>query len=205
MSDDYLAWRGSRIDYTEYYDILYGLKSLGATRGDRIYELCAGSGGLIAFLRSKGYANVSGCDIRSRGIVEYCDLEKGLPENVEADYFVFQHCLEHISQESAKKVLSSAVRRSKGVVGILPGHMVGDPTHVVNHYHLEDVIDLAVSSGAEYVYVGLDMASYVHPESRDWIIILSHKPFRVRRPLWFIMVWRFMRFILGVMTRWIHR
>ena len=198
MGDAYLSWRESRIDRTEYLDILYALKSLGAEKDDPVFELCAGGGGLIRYLRGKGYRHVSGCDIRGDGkTVLTCDLNKGLPGYAAAKYYVFQHCLEHLEQVAAKNILRECMRRGEGVVGILPGHMVGDPTHVVNHYHLEDVVDLALSSGAEYVLVTLDMASYVHPESRDWLIVLSHRPFRLRRPWWFALMLRFARHMLG--------
>ncbi len=202
MRDNYLSWRRSMIDRTEYYDILYGLKSLGAGRDDPVFELCAGSGGLIHFLRVKGYRHVSGCDIRGDGeVVRICDLNKGLPDYAVAKYYVFQHCLEHLDQEAAKNILRECMRRGEGVVGILPSHMVDDPTHVVNHYHSKEAVDLALSSGAEYMIVTLDMASYVHPESMDWLIVLSHHPFRLRRPWWFVLAHRFMRHMLGVMAQ----
>ncbi len=202
MQNDYLSWREGLIDRTEYLDILYALKSIGAGRDDPVFELCAGAGGLIRFLRGKGYRRVSGCDIRGDGgAVLTCDLNKGLPGYAVAKYYVFQHCLEHLDQEAAENILRECMRRGEGVVGILPGHMVGDPTHVVNHYHYEEVMKLARASKAEYVVVVPDMASYVHPESRDWLLVLSHHPFKLKRPWWFVLAHRFMRRMLGAATR----
>ncbi|NPA98568.1 MAG: hypothetical protein GXO43_04230 [Crenarchaeota archaeon] len=200
--DNYLSWREHQVDKTEYYDILYALYSLGADEYDPIHELCAGNGGLMRFLYRHGFHSIGGCDIRGDGeIIDVCDLNKGLPDNIRAKYFVFQHCLEHLDQEAAKKLLRQCMERGEAVIGILPGHHTRDPTHVVNHYDLEQVVDLVLASNAPYILVTLDMASYVHPENRDWLVIMSRKPFKLKRPWWFRIGYRFMRHMLGRLVR----
>jgi len=58
--DNYLKTRRKAIDVSEWYDILWALRGLGAKPRDFIVELGAGEGFLLDFLKMKGLNMSSG-------------------------------------------------------------------------------------------------------------------------------------------------
>ena len=188
-SEDYFQARESAVDTSEYVDILVGLRAVGVGPYDVVMEVGAGTGGLIKFLHSRGFTNVFGCDpyTRAPGIM-YCRLPDEVPP---ADVYVFQHVLEHVGDiEGSVKALS----RAWAVVGVLPGHLNEDETHVVNffHHHLDGTVkglfgEVRIMSidtvrqlfnkyGYPHVVVTPDTHSYFAPWDNDWLLIASKKP-----------------------------
>jgi len=56
---DYVRKRLRGIDFTEYIDIVYGLKCIGARKGDTILELGSGYGLLVRYpIMNMMYSNV---------------------------------------------------------------------------------------------------------------------------------------------------
>ena len=173
----YFEKRRMQIDRMEWYDIHWGLKAAGARKGDFIVDLGAGGGYLVDFLRARGF-RVIGLDLVGDGEkVHRCDLEVEDPPL--ADYYVFQHFLEHIRQERALELLSKCYRQGKAVVGILPGHWSDDETHVINHY--PDILKIVEHVKPACYCIRPDTLSYVSPRSRDWLLILSKKT--IRKPV----------------------
>ena len=84
--------------------------------------------------------------------------------------------------------------KARAVVGILPGHLVGDETHVINHFHhhLDGIIkglfgEVRVVSietlrrlfnryGYPHVVIAPDSHSYSAPWDLDWLLIASKAP-----------------------------
>lgn len=180
----YILKRQQEIDYTEYVDILFGLKALKVELNDKIIELGAGSGGLIKFLKAQGYRNVIGIDLLySSQDVMLWDLEKNMPPK--ADAYVFQHVLEHLDQNRAKELLKYCYEVAGKVVGILPAHYVEDPTHMVNHYTKRDIYDLIDYVQPKFFVLTPDMWSYVVPDDLDYLLIMGEDYIRKFRPHWF--------------------
>ena len=176
IDSSYLEHRRSEIDYTEYMDIYINLVRNGASKSDRIVEWCSGEGGLIDYLKLKGYRNVIGCDILARDIgrgdVVFCDLNRDNPPR--GDVVVFQHCIEHLDQGRVVELLRWSLDNYRFVIGVVPGHHSDDPTHVVNHYEYADVVNIVKKVGARFYDVAPDSASYIHPENTDYIVVLSN-------------------------------
>lgn len=186
----YLDRRDAEIDRSEWVDIEYGIRAVvGEFAGYRVVELCAGKGYLIEYLRSKYPGNqYVGVDLEGCRYSEHVvcmDLNKQYPPS--GDIYVFQHCIEHLDQNRVIDLLRYCLKHGLAVVGVAPGHRVGDLTHVVNHYHYEDLIKLVRKTGAKHFFIRPDLLSYVSPKDRDWLIILSNKPVDPRKtyPLFF--------------------
>ena len=178
--DNYLKTRRKAIDVSEWYDILWALRGLGAKPRDFIVELGAGEGFLLDFLKMKGYKNVVGIDIRGDGKkVIRMDLERNYPP--QADYYIFQHFIEHINQKRAIGLLKYCYSKGKAIIGILPGHFVNDESHIINHYEYEDVLSLVAKISPKFYVIRPDIASFANPAVRDWLLILSKKRISARQ------------------------
>lgn len=193
---EYLEWRRGTVDPTEWLDVYWALRALGIPRDAYIVDLGAGEGFLVRFLRGRGYWKTVGFDVAVENeYVRRMDLTRELPHD--PDVCVFQHFLEHIPQDRALAILAYCLTRGYAVVGILPGHHVNDPTHVVNHYEYEDVVSMMerlqdLMHGARVEYrVEPDTVSFLNPRARDWVLAASTahpgipplKPLRVRLAL----------------------
>jgi len=183
----YLRWRQKMVDISEYVDIEWALRSLRVGPDDLIVELGAGSGGLIDYLRRKGWNRILGVDLfnSSKDIVKM-DLRHSNPPP--ADAYIFQHFLERIPQRRARELLKYCYDSAKkGVAGILPAHYVLDPTHVINHYTLKEVRELIDYVQPKFYVLAADMWSHVMPIDLDYLLIMSKKRihrFRPRRFNW---------------------
>jgi hypothetical protein len=177
--EKYFEKRRGNVDRSEWLDIYWALRALGVPRDAIIVDLGAGEGGLVRYLRRKGYRNTIGFDVAVENeYVKRMDLTRETPRGF--DVCVFQHFLEHIPQERAVELLAHCVSEGVAAVGIVPGHFSDDPTHIVNHYEYEEALDLArraaARAGGAY-RVEPDTLSYLSPEARDWIIALArHLP-----------------------------
>ena len=187
----YLKRREFEVDKSEWIDIYHILKANRISRDAKIVDLGAGSGGLIRFLRSKGFKHVYGVDLLYHDeYVIQLDLEKSWPP--EADVYVFQHFLEHIDQDRARELLKHCYDVSYFIIGILPGHYSRDPTHVVNHYDLGSIYEFVDYIQPRNFYVTVDTLSYINPLFRDFILIISKNKINIRfRPLSFKLLHRF--------------
>ena len=187
----YFQARESTVDRSEFMDVLLGLRAVGAGRDELIIDVGGGTGELARFLRSHGY-NAMACDPFSNAPgVEYCRLPDEVPP---ASIYVFQHVLEHVSDiEGSIKALS----RARAVVGILPGHLSEDETHVINHFHhhLDGVVKgifgevrvMSIETLRQlfnryfpHVVITPDTHSYLAPWDNDWLLIASKKPINTR-------------------------
>lgn len=177
-ADDYLSKRRNQIDKTEWLDILFGLKSVGARKDEIIVELGAGEGFLLDFLRKKGFQNVIGVDLRGDGRrVIRTDLEKEYPPK--GNIYVFQHVIEHLNQERVVDLLRYCLSVGRAIVGIVPAHLSDDETHVVNHYEFEEIEALIKRINPKHYLIKPDLMSYANPIARDWLIVLSKEPIRL--------------------------
>lgn len=173
----YLDHRDDEIDTTEWIDIYTALKALNPKRNEVIVELCAGKGYLMHFLSRKLGNEVVGVDLEGckyNNKVICMDLSKEDPPI--GDIYVFQHCIEHIPQLRARNILKQALTHGRAVIGILPGHKVDDPTHIVNHYHLDDIMDIVRYVNPPYFIVRPDIRSYAYPASLDYLLVMSKTP-----------------------------
>ncbi len=180
--EEYFAKRD--VDYSEWLDIELGLRAGGARKSDRIVEIGAGTGGLFAWLRQRGW-RVYPCDPYAPKMPG-CALPYDIPP---ADVYIFQHVLEHVEDvERSVEMLSKA----EIVVGILPGHLSDDPTHVYNFFTLQkfEVAEGAfgrvrvypIEKLAEqfrragfYVAYAPDMRSLYAPWDLDWLFVASKR------------------------------
>ena len=180
--EEYFKKRRVEVDRTEWLDIYWALKALGIPRDAYIVDLGAGEGGLVKFLRSRGYHKAVGFDVAVENeYVRKMDLTRDLPH--QPDVCVFQHFLEHIPQERAVGILAYCLTEGYAAVGILPGHYSDDPMHVVNHYEYEELDTLArrVADAIHTTRVAYriepDTVSYLTPKARDWILAMAkHLP-----------------------------
>lgn len=184
ITHPYLRKRVLEVDKTEWIDIHYGLKATNVKYNDKILDLGAGSGGLIRYLREKGYKHVYGVDLLySDEYVMQMDLTREDPP--EADAYIFQHFLEHIPQDRALELLKYCYEGAGRVIGILPGHYSEDETHVVNHYTKRMIMDMIDVIQPKFYVLTPDLWSYLDPSSLDYLLILSRYGIRRFRPLGF--------------------
>ena len=179
---NYLDRRDLEIDLSEWIDIYYSIKALGVGYNDKIVELCAGKGYLIQYLKEKGYKEVIGVDLEGckySNDVICIDLNKEYPP--EGDVYIFQHCIEHLNQNRVVQLLRHCLNNGEAIIGIVPAHKVNDPTHIVNHYHYEDLLEMIKKINPPYWYIRPDLMSYVNPVVLDYLIIMSNKPFNPKR------------------------
>ena len=213
---NYLDRRDEEIDRSEWLDIIWALRYLMRIHPEKrsgvIIELCAGKGYLTELLDRKfpRYV-VFGYDIEGYKYSNYVfrlDLEETRPSP--ATYYVFQHCLEHISQNRVVDLLSYMALVSRGIVGVLPGHMLRDPTHKVNHYHLNDVhrIMKKVSEriGQDkniYYCVRPDIHSYIYPSDLDYLLVITDRRVECKHtlPPWFRMFLKINRRLIAFEKR----
>ena len=209
----YLDHRDVEIDPTEWLDIKWSLQYLTRIHGEEnsgfIVELCAGKGYLVSRLK-RWFPDyfVFGYDIEGYKYsdnVSKIDLETTDPSP--ADYYVFQHCLEHLNQDRVVDLLTYMARNSKGYVGILPGHYVDDPTHIINHYHVGEVKRIVEEVGrrlesikAIYYCIRPDILSYIYPEYMDYLVVVSDRPVKCFRTLPFKY-----RTLRGIVRRMLER
>ena len=176
-SNEYQGWLLRGIDFTEYLDILWSLKATGINKSARIIELGSGRGLLIKFLRRKGYGNDIGFDLNGvDGLVYELDLERENPP--EADCYIFQHFIEHIDQSRALQLLRYCYEKGRAVIGIALGHYCPDPTHIVNYYEHEDLINIVNQVKPRHYIIRPDFMSFINPTARDWLVIMSKTPIK---------------------------
>ena len=206
----YLDKRDSTIDRTEWVDIYLGLTAVGINPHDTIIELCAGKGYLIDYLRKRlPYNKYIGVDLEGcmyNKEIKCMDLNKELPPR--GDFYIFQHCIEHLDQDRVITLFMKILHewKAKAVIGIVPGHLCDDPTHVVNHYHLRDLEELIKKIDPPYYYIRPDIMSYVEPNSMDYLVILSNVPFDPRKTFPKIMRYGLLFFrktVLFILNRYI--
>lgn len=175
--EEYFKKRRAEVDKTEWLDIYWALKALGIPRDAYIVDLGAGEGGLVRFLRGKGYYKTIGFDVAvENDVVRRMDLTRELPHK--PDVCASQHFLEHIPQERAAGILAYCLTEGMAFIAVVPGHHSDDPTHVVNHYEYEDLVNFAekVASMARRrvsYRVEPDAVSHLVPEARDWLLVMS--------------------------------
>ncbi len=194
----YLDKRDYEIDKTEWIDIYYALKAIDIKPDEKIVELCAGKGYLIEFLSKRlpynKYVGVDleGCKYSNKVIC--MDLNQKVPP--EGDIYIFQHCIEHLEQDKVINLLKYCLRKGRAIIGIVPGHYSDDPTHVVNHYHYEDLLELISEVKPKYYYIRPDLMSYINPSITDYLIILSNSPIDTKKTFP-----RILRYGLGIYRR----
>ncbi len=193
----YLDWRDAEIDTTEWRDIEAVLRLAEVVPPEVVVELCAGKGHLIRFLWRRMGLLVEGVDLegcRYHHRIKCLDLEEEDPPP--ARVYIFQHCLEHISQPRALELMRYMGRRARLIVGILPGHPTRDPTHKKDFYTREEALALARASGLPHAYAVPDTNSYLDPASLDWLVVASKEPVRVRY------VYPFLLRVTWLLVRW---
>ena len=176
---DYLDMRDSEIDTTEWLDIYTSLKALNPKRNEVIVELCAGKGYLINYLSNRLENKIIGVDLEGckyNNRVICMDLSRHDPPK--GDIYIFQHCIEHIPQLRVRSILKQALNHGRAIIGILPGHHVRDPTHIVNHYHLNDIIDIVQYVNPPYYIIRPDINSYAYPSNLDYLLVMSKTPIK---------------------------
>ena len=172
-----------------------------------VVELCAGKGYLLEFLRRRGYRYLVGYDLegcRYNSMVKCVDLNNYMPPIGSRIVWVFQHCIEHLDQDRVVEMIGYALNndfaRIKAIIGIVPGHLSNDPTHVVNHYHYEDLLNLIREIKPRYWYIRPDMMSYINPSATDYLVIMSNKPFNPKKTYPILL-----RYVLGLTRRIINK
>lgn len=175
----YLDKRDLEIDRTEWIDILCGIKAVvSRPAGLKIVELCAGKGYLLEFLSRRLPHNeyigvdLEGCKYSNN--VKCVDLNKEYPPK--GDIYIFQHCIEHLDQNRVVELMRYCLDNGVAIVGIVPAHKSDDPTHVVNHYHYDELLELINKVETKHYYIRPDLLSYVNPSDLDYLVILSNIP-----------------------------
>lgn len=180
----YLKWREKAIDRSEWLDLEWALRAMRVGKDAKVVELGAGSGGLMRYLRAKGW-HVIGVDLHGQGEVQRLDLRSHEPPD--ADAYIFQHLLEHLPQQRARWLLKYCYEKAGKVAGILPAHYNLDTTHVINHYTLKEAYEFIDYVQPKHAVLTADMWSYAMPLDLDYLLIMSkdyiHR-FRPRRFNW---------------------
>ena len=182
----YLDKRDQEIDTYEWIDIYRALLAIGARHNNTIVELCAGKGYLLEWLeRTKLPLNeyigvdLEGCKYNPR--IKCMDLNKEDPPK--GDIYISQHCLEHLNQDRVIELLRTSLENGIASIHIVPGHYVNDPTHVVNHYHYEDLEQIIEKLNPKYYVIVPDSVSYTNPRVLDYLMILSNVPINKKKLL----------------------